>query len=59
MLELVDVGQSLVTSDRKSGEDDYRTWYRIILESTAGAEAQVEWTIGTGEAPAGTAINCA
>lgn len=48
----LDVGESIVMSNRQSAVDDYDTWYEVVLESIEDDEATFAWAVGSGKAPA-------
>lgn len=56
--ELLNVGDSIVMSNRAPGELDYSEWYAVVLTSTDGGQATLEWSIGTGAAPAAAYKKC-
>lgn len=49
---LLNVGDSIVLSNRPSGGTDYSEWYAVVLTSTADSQATLEWSVGSGAAPA-------
>lgn len=49
---LLDVGDSMVLSNRSSGGTDYSKWYAVVLTSTTDGQATLEWSVGSGAAPA-------
>jgi hypothetical protein len=49
---LLDVGDSIVLSNRSSGSTDYSQWYAVVLTSTTNGQATIEWSVGSGAAPA-------
>jgi len=48
---MLDVGDSMVLSNRLSGETDYSEWYVVVLSSTLNDEATLDWSVGSGAAP--------
>ncbi len=56
--ELLNVGDSIVMSNRSPGELDYSEWYAVVLTSTDGGQATLEWSIGTGAAPSAAYKKC-
>lgn len=49
---LLNVGDSMVLSNRSSGGADYSKWYAVVLTSATGGQATLEWAVGSGAAPA-------
>lgn len=50
----LDVGESIVLSNRHPGDVDYSRWYAAALERIDAGEATLVWSVGTGRAPAAT-----
>lgn len=48
---LLNVGDSMVLSNRPSGGTDYSKWYAVVLTSTTDGQATLEWSVGSGAAP--------
>lgn len=48
----LDVGESIVMSNRQSADADYDRWYEVVLESIEDYTATFAWSVGTGAAPA-------
>ena len=49
---LLNVGDSIVLSNRPSGGTDYSEWYAVVLTSTTDSQTTLEWSVGSGAAPA-------
>lgn len=47
----LDVGESLVLSNRVAGESDYSRWYSVTLTASNDEAASLDWSVGTGAAP--------
>jgi hypothetical protein len=54
---LLNVGDAMVLSNRLSGETDYSKWYAVVLTSTIDGQATLDWSIGSGAAPATASSN--
>lgn len=48
---LLDVGESLVFSNRLPGDTYYSEWYEVVLADATAGEAVLDWSVGTGLAP--------
>ena len=49
---LMNVGDSIVLSNRPTGGTDYSEWYAVVLTSTTDSQTTLEWSVGSGAAPA-------
>jgi hypothetical protein len=58
--DFLDVGESIVLTDRPKGGDRYENWYRVDLDRTDKKKQQilVTWSVGTGTAPRGADHTC-
>jgi hypothetical protein len=57
--DYLDIGQSIVTTDRPEGGTSYKNWYRVEIDKIDDARDQISitWSVGTGTAPNGS-ITC-
>jgi hypothetical protein len=53
-----DVGESIVMTDRLENADDYRTWYRVVVDRIDSTGITLAWTVGSGRAPYGSEESC-
>ncbi len=53
-----EVGESIVMTDRLEYADDYRTWYRVVVDRIDPAEITLAWSVGSGRAPYGSEQSC-
>jgi hypothetical protein len=55
---LPEVGESIVMTDRPEYADDYRTWYRVVVDRIEPTGITLAWTVGSGRAPYGSEESC-
>jgi hypothetical protein len=53
-----DVGDSLIATTPTDYEGNYDRWYRVVVDRIDGNQVTLEWTVGTGPAPFGSAYDC-
>ena len=53
-----EVGESIVMTDRLEYADDYRTWYRVVVDRIDPTEITLAWSVGSGRAPYGSEQSC-
>jgi hypothetical protein len=48
----------LIATTPTDYEGNYDRWYRVVVDRIDGNQVTLEWTVGTGLAPTGSAYDC-